>query len=64
MKKIYVSPRIETNDFMLEEGFMVVTVEGSGRGMGYGDQSSGNYSGFRNFFYVLAEGSPIIIAMI
>ena len=44
MKKIYVSPRIETNDFMLEEGFMVVTVESSGNGLGFGG-SDGTGSG-------------------
>lgn len=41
MKKIYVSPRIETNDFMLEEGFMVATVESTGNGIGFGGSDGG-----------------------
>lgn len=44
MKKVYISPRIETNDYLLEEGFLFATVESSGSGMGFGG-SDGDGSG-------------------
>jgi hypothetical protein len=41
MKKIYVSPRIEINDYMTVSGLMQVPVTASGQGIGFGGSDGG-----------------------
>ena len=41
MKKIYVSPRIEINDYMTVNGLMQVPVTASGQGIGFGGAGGG-----------------------
>ena len=45
MKKVYVSPTIEINDYMTVNGLMQVPVTASGQGIGFGGAAGGGGGG-------------------